>query len=240
MFVGMYIAQDSPFTDRRVRQALNYGVNAVQIVDDLFAGYGKRYGSWVVPPNNNMALEPWPYDPGKARELLAEAGYKDGFTTTLRTPSEVYYRDVATAQAIAQQLGEIGVTVKVEVVEWDTHLRDLLSDDPPPLFLLAMNSRGNELEDLRALSSDFAFNPTGWQNESFEETLGRASQNFNDNARSRLLGEAQAIAYEDAPCIWLWRKHRFYRIDPDLDWTPRPDGLVYLYQPKTSSAETKE
>jgi peptide/nickel transport system substrate-binding protein len=236
MFIGMRIRGASPLTDKRVRQALNYGVNVDQIVDDWLEGYGERYGSWVNPPANNLDLAPWPYDPDQARELLAEAGYQEGFTSTLRIPAGVYYRDSAIAAAIAQQLEEIGIIVTVEMVDWTTYAPALLSGDVPPLFLLGLNSRGDGLEDLKNLSANFAFNPTGWRNGAFEDTLKRAVNSLNENTQTRLMNEAQAIAYDEAPWIWLWRPYDFYGISQSLDWTPRRDGLVYLYVTTSSSA----
>ena len=231
MFIGIRMDEGSPLADKRVRQALNYGVNVEQIVDDWLAGYGERYGSWVNPPWNNPALTPWPYDPDLARELLAEAGYREGFTTTLYTPVGAYYQDVAIAETIAQQLGEIGITVEVETIEWTAYVRDLLSDNVAPLFFLGLNSRGDGLEDVKNLSGDFAFNPIAWQSESFEGALSQAVTTFNEDARSNLLNKAQSIANEEAPWIWLWRPYLFYGVSNDLAWQPRADGLVYLYQP---------
>jgi peptide/nickel transport system substrate-binding protein len=228
MLIGIRIEEGSPLADKRVRQALNYGVNVEQIVDDWLAGYGERYGSWVNPPWNNSELAPWPYDPDLARDLLAEAGYREGFTTTLRTPAGVYYQDVAVAEAVAQQLGEIGVTVEVETVDWATYVGELLSGNVAPLFLLGLNSHGDGLEDVKNLSAAFAFNPTGWRSESFEEILGRALNTFNEDSRARLLNQAQSIAYDEAPWIWLWRQYEFYGVSNELDWAPRADGLIYL------------
>lgn len=230
IFVGIHIEKGSPLADKRVRQALNYGVNVEQIISDLFQGYGEHYGSWVNPPSNNPKLAPWPYDPDLARDLLAEAGYQTGFTTTLQTPSGIYYQDVAIAEAIAQQLGEIGITVEVETVDWNTHTHRLLSGEAAPLFLLGLNSHGDGLEDVTNLSTNFAFNPTGWQNDSFEEVVRQAAGTFNEATRTRLLNEAQAIAYDEAPWIWLWRSYDFYGVRQGFDWTPRRDGLIYLYK----------
>jgi peptide/nickel transport system substrate-binding protein len=240
MFIGMHIEAGSPLEDKRVRQALNYGVDVERVVDDWLGGYGERYGSWVNPPSNNPELAPWPYDPDRARELLAEAGYSEGFTTTLRMPAGVYYHDVEIAQAIAQQLREIGVTVEVETVDWTDFVRQMLSGDIPPLFLLGLNSRGDGLEDLKNMSATFAFSPTGWRSEPFEDALKQALNTFTESARLRLMLDAQMIAYEEAPWIWLWRQYDFYGIGQGLDWTPRRDGLVYLYESPADSLEDTE
>ncbi len=236
LFVGLHVQEDSSLADKRVRQAINYGVNVEEIVDNYLAGYGERYGSWVNPPANNPELAPWPYDPELARQLLTEAGYSEGLTLTLRTPADVYDQDVAIAEAIARQLGQIGLTVKVDPVKnWEVYVRELLGSNPTPLFLLELNSRGDGLQDMLNMSQSFAFNPTGWHNASFEEVAGRAIGTFNDNSRARLLNEAQVIARDEAPWIWLWRPYDFYGVSQSFDWTPRRDGLVYLYSSTTSS-----
>lgn len=240
MLIGMHVAEGGPLEDKRVRQALNYGVNVEQIVGDLLEGYGERYGSWVNPPANNIDLAPWVYDPDLARELLGQAGYQNGITMTLSVPINTYTQGVAIAEAVAQQLGEIGVMVEVQSTDWSSFVQRLLSDDIPDLFVLGLNSRGDGLEDVRNLSIDFAFNPTGWHNNAFEDMLERARSTVNADLRAQQLNEAQAIAYDEAPWIWLWRQYNFYGVSQDLEWTPRRDGLVNLYRPLPSTPDTQE
>jgi ABC-type transport system substrate-binding protein len=172
---------------------------------------------------------------------LVEAGYGEGFTTTLRTPVGIYHNDAAIAEAVARQLAELNIVVRVETVSnWGVYAHQLLNDDTAPLFLLGINSRGDALEHVSYLSSDFPFNPSGWRNESFEKVVERAANTLNNDARNRLLDEAQAIAYEEAPMVWLWRPYDFYGVSNTLNWAPRPDGLVNLYKPETSPAEGNE
>jgi peptide/nickel transport system substrate-binding protein len=233
MLIGIHAAPDTPLADRRVRQALNYGVDVARVADEWLEGYGERYGSWVNPPGNNPALVPWPYDPDLARQLLADAGYADGFEVTLTAPSGAYYQDAAIAQSIAQQWDEIGVRVQVEALDWSTYVERLLSEDVPPLFLLEMNSRGNTLQDVCNLSQSWPYNPTGWHEPLFEQQLQLAARTFDPQARASSLDELQALAYDEAPWVWLWRPYRFYGVSQSLDWTPRRDGLVNLYEPRS-------
>ncbi|MCB0166217.1 MAG: hypothetical protein KDI79_18445 [Anaerolineae bacterium] len=240
LFVGMRIKADSPLADARVRQALNYAVNVQQLIDDQQAGYGTHYGSWVSGPAGNPELSPWPYDPERARSLLEEAGYAEGFATTLHTPVGVYPNDAEIAKAIAQQLEQIGIKVKViPINNWDVYVRELLNNASIDLFLLRLNSHQDGLEDVSNLSHSFLFNPTNWQNEAFEDLLARAVNTFNEESRNRLLQEAQAVAYEDAPWLWLWRPYHFYGVSPTLTWTPRADGLIYLYRSTTTANESE-
>lgn len=232
MLIGIRAEEGSPLRDRRVRRALNYGLNVDKIAADFLEGYGQRYGSWVNPPWNHPDLPPWKYDPDLARLRLTEAGYTEGFQTTLSVPAGVYPQGEAIAEAIAAQWSKIGLEVKVEVLDWGNYAHRLISGETSTLFLLSMNSRGDGLEDTRNLSADFPFNPTGWYNQTFEDTVRQAAQTFDETKRLTLLQEAQAIAYEEAPWVWLWRPYLFYGLSHNLDWAPRPDGLVYLYRPQ--------
>jgi peptide/nickel transport system substrate-binding protein len=105
-----------PFSDVRVRQAMNYAVDVQLVIDALLAGSGERLASFFVP--NGLGydpdLEPYPYDPERARALLAEAGYADGFDTAI--DSTVTERsDIV--DAIANQLTEVGIRTTVNRLE---------------------------------------------------------------------------------------------------------------------------
>jgi peptide/nickel transport system substrate-binding protein len=234
MLIGINVNAQPPLGNQLVRQALNYAIDVDQIAEDYLAGYGERYGSWINPPHHSQSLLPWPYDPERARELLAEAGYTDGFTTTLATPIGVYPNDFEIAKAVARQLEEVGIHAVVEQNEWPIFARRLLSENKPPLFLLGINSHGDALEDAKNLSTHFPFNPTEWENENFELAVNRASYALNDEVRARRLDEVQAIAYNEAPWIWLWRAYDFYGVSNGLNWTPRRDGVVNLYKPQAN------
>jgi peptide/nickel transport system substrate-binding protein len=233
LFVGLRFEDSTPLMDKGVRQALNYAVDVQALITKFNAGYGQRYGSWVNPPHANPDLSPWPYDPQKARDLLAQAGYPDGLTITMDTPVGRYYRDQEIAEAIAAQLAEVGITVTVQPWEWPEYVRErLVPKETAPLFLLSVTSRGNGLEDTQNLAYGFPFNPTLWYNEEFENLLSQAEEEFNQTLHLNLLHQAQAIAYEEVPWIWLWRPFLLYGVSRDLDWwQPRADGLIYLYTP---------
>jgi peptide/nickel transport system substrate-binding protein len=233
LFVGFRAQVGTPLADKRVRQALNYAIDVPALIAEFHADYGQPYGSWVNPPNANSDLSPWPYDPDKAKDLLVQAGYPDGFEVAMDTPVGRYDRDQEIAEAVAAQLAKVDIKVKVQPREWSAYVREqLVPQATSPLFLLSLMSRGNGLEDTQNLAFDFPFNPTLWHNEEFERLLSQAEETFNQTLRSSILQQAQAIAYEEAPWIWLWRPFLFYGVSQDLDWwQPRADGLVYLYTP---------
>ena len=107
--------ENSPFYDAKVRQAMCYAIDADTIVDTLGYGYYTRTNQWAAPGaiTYNDQVEGYPYDPEKAKALLAEAGYPDGFDTTIYASNGID----TWATAIADQLTQVGIRTKVEMID---------------------------------------------------------------------------------------------------------------------------
>jgi peptide/nickel transport system substrate-binding protein len=137
MFVGMNAFKE-PFTDVRVRQAMNYAVDWDTIIETVLDGYAYRNassaGSKLVGYDPDLA--PYPYDPDKARELLAEAGYPDGFEALFDGPVGRYVRDREVAEAVAGYLNEVGITTQMNLNEWGTFWSRFLGLEIPGFYLL--------------------------------------------------------------------------------------------------------
>jgi ABC-type transport system substrate-binding protein len=112
---------NSPFADVRVRQAIEHAIDKQTLVDSLTYGYGKVCNQYASPRSwgVNPDVRGYPYDPDKARRLLAEAGYPNGFKTTLYTPGWGFY--VYPPPAIQEYLKKVGITVEIEVVGQGRH-----------------------------------------------------------------------------------------------------------------------
>lgn len=126
---AMYLNHDAkPFDDERVRQALCYAVDPQSIIDLLSDGKGTQIGSSMFPAFGKYYMpelnELYDRDLEKAKALLAEAGYPDGFSFTLTVPSN-YQQHVDTAQVIAEQLKEVGVNAEINLIEWESWLSDV-------------------------------------------------------------------------------------------------------------------
>ncbi|MDR1955851.1 MAG: ABC transporter substrate-binding protein [Treponema sp.] len=117
-----------PLDDVRVRQALCYTVDIPQIIETAFYGMGEPSGSPLIPGLNayydSSLKNPYPVDIQKARALLAEAGYADGFTLEITVPAN-YTMHVDTAQVLVNQLANIGVTATIKLVDWATWLSEV-------------------------------------------------------------------------------------------------------------------
>lgn len=126
---AMYLNNaEKPFDDVRVRQALCYAVDRQQILDLAFDGYGSLIGSSMYPAFGKYFDEGltnyYGHDVEKAKALLADAGYPDGFSMTITVPSN-YQPHIDTAQVIVEQLKAVGVTAEIQLVEWGTWLSDV-------------------------------------------------------------------------------------------------------------------
>lgn len=198
-----------PFQDVRVRQAINYAVNKEEIIRAVLGG-NATVADAPIPPAafGHVSVGPYPYDPEKAKQLLAAAGYPNGFKTTLRfNPG---WRETA-AELIQAQLKRVGIDVELIRMEWGAYL-DFTSrpaeENQTDMFLLGWVTVTMDADyGLYAL-----FHSTEWppkSNRSFysnprvDELLDRARAVVSDQVRKELYAEALRIIWNDAPWCFL-------------------------------------
>ena len=155
-----------PFDNVLVRQALNYAIDRDAIVAGILRGVGVPADSIVAPTVVGYAPQDrYGYDPAKSKELLAEAGYPNGFSTTIWTPQGRYYMDRETVIAIQAQLRAVGINADVEVIDWSTYLtvlREPQDVNKSELYWLGWNrARPISRSSSRPSSTALACRPTG-------------------------------------------------------------------------------
>src|SRR2546426_282712 len=204
--------QKKPFDDKRVRQALNYAVNKEAIVRDVLKGTGSLSRGPVLPATwgADSGLKPYPYDPERARRLLAEAGYPSGFSTSLWVPESGsgMQAPVPMSTVIQSNLKAVGVTVTLQTMEWGAYLAKLRTKEQE-LFALSWMA-GNEDPDMvmYPLLHSSQWTPAGpnralYKNERFDELLHQARLTTDQGKRASLYREAQRILVDDPPWIFI-------------------------------------
>ena len=223
---------DEPLQDKRVRQAMNYAIDFDAISEGLFGGHVKRMSYVFNPPFNHPTIEPYAYDPDRARSLLAEAGYPNGFElSSLDTPIGKWIQDFELAQVVASQLAAIGIsfTEGVRTYEWGNYRTKLLSYDLPGLF---MQGSGGEFELLTEAADLTITSPSNfyrWENSEYESLWNELQTSLDADRRMAIGHRMQEIVREEAPWIFLHIQPDTYGVSDRVDWTPRPDEVLHLW-----------
>jgi peptide/nickel transport system substrate-binding protein len=224
----------NPFRDLRVRRALSLAINRQAIAERLMDGAALPASNLVSPPVFGYAadLKPDAYDPESAKRLLAEAGYPDGFATTLSAPNNRYVNDEQIAQAVAQMLARVGVRARVETMPMNVYLPKGFKNE----FAFAMLGWGSFSGDLalRALVATpdaargfGAFNWSGYSNPRVDRLIERALATLDEKAREETAREAMREAMRDYAVIPLHHQLATWAMKSSLRYAPRTDEFTF-------------
>jgi peptide/nickel transport system substrate-binding protein len=207
----------NPLRDVRVRQAISHLINREALVNSLLSGGGVPAGQ-IVPEGQggfDPSLLPTPYDPARARALLAEAGWPNGFGLTIHSSNNRFPQDAAMAQAIGQMLARGGIRVNgVMTMPFNVYIGQA-TEQRFSAFLFAYNSASPHSADgLRGLlaTRDLprgmgGVNRGRYSNAEFDAALAKALEVFDEHERNRLLAAATRIGMQDQGIIpLLWQK----------------------------------
>src|SRR6056297_3203617 len=209
-----YIAMNcekEPFDNKLVRQAMNYAIDRQSIIDAVYGSAGQVAKNPLPPTmwSYNDDIDPYPYDPAKAKELLAEAGYADGFETTLwAMPVARPYNPNARriAEIVQEDLSELGVEAEIVSYDWGTYL-DRTDTGEHSMAMLGWTGDNGDPDNFLfvLLSIPAAEVPAGniafWKNKEFNDRIVQAKETFDQAERTRLYEEAQEIFHEEAPWV---------------------------------------
>ncbi len=231
-YIALVNFQEGPLQSKEVRQAFNYAVNVPELIEFVLDGSGTQMAGClsVLNPDHDPSLEPYPFDPEKAVQLIRDAGYEPSeLKLTLDSPDGRYPQDREVAMAIADQLGEIGIDVSVRVNEWGTHLDRIINRNTGEMFLLgwgpAFNAQGT-IESLMSTERTYSGFGLPWLDEMIADAVGLVDPDEMREAWD----EIQQIVYDEAPWIFLWQQHDLWGVNVDLDWTPRADERVLGFE----------
>lgn len=197
-----------PFDDIRVRRAISHAINRKDLIDGVGQGYGTPIGSHFAPHNKAYVdlTGRYPYDPAKARALLAEAGHANGIETTLKLPPVVYAR--RGGEIIAAQLKAVGINARIENIEWAQWLDQVFKRGEFDLTIVSHT----EPNDIGIYArDDYYFH---YAKPAFKALMTTLAEAPTEEARDDVLRQAQRMLADDAvnaflfqlPKIGVWNK----------------------------------
>ncbi|OSP53471.1 ABC transporter substrate-binding protein [Pseudoruegeria sp. SK021] len=232
--VGLLLTFDTSveeLKDPRVRQALNYAVDKQTILDRLLMGRGTVLQGQMLTSNTfgfNADLEPFSYDPEKAKALLAEAGYSDGFETSITTRSGKYLADVDICNVIAAMFSDIGVITTVNVVEQGVYSKMATAHDMGPMHMVGWYSLGDA--DFATVWFTQGSGRAYWENEEYEKEFVAGRSTVDEEARLAAYHRMTEIMHEECPAVFLFGLPTVYGKSSDLEgWTPPSDKILRLH-----------
>jgi peptide/nickel transport system substrate-binding protein len=195
----------NPLKDPRVREALSLSINRQALVERVLNGAAEPAGQFVPEGMVGYApnLQPDPYDVEKAKKLLSEAGYPNGFSLTLHAPNDRYLNDEQVAQTIGQFFARIGLDVKVQALPYSV-FSTAATKLEYSIFLMGFgNTTGDSARGMTAVLATFdaasglgANNRGRYSNPEFDKLINAAAVTSDDDKREGYLQQAAVIAFE--------------------------------------------
>ena len=223
IFLAFNAVAPGPLQDVRVRQAINLAVDVDKIIRTVMEGNAKRMVGplSVISRHLDPKLKPYPLDLAKAKALLQAAGYA-GAPITLHTPNGRYLKDKEAAQAIADQLTQAGINVKLQVDEWGTLLDLVKAGKIDGMYFFGRSDTtldGSMIRDwFRTVSTWVTYS-----DKKLDAAIDNALPIVNAEKRRQAFYELQAQVQEQAPWLFLWTQVDVYGVNKNLQWTPRGD-----------------
>lgn len=214
----------APFNNRLVRRAVSHAVNRDLIIEGALFGFGQPIGSHYTRQSRAFIdlTERYPHDVNRARALLAEAGYPDGFDATLRLPPRPYARRAG--EVITAQLAEVGIRLQIENIEWAQWLDQVFTRREFDMTIIEHIEPADHGIYAR---DDYYF---GYSSPEFNVLLGRSEIETDERVKDDLLRQIQTMIADDAVNVFLaqsaqlgvWRKNLFGLWED----TPIPANIV--------------
>ncbi|MGH9175124.1 MAG: ABC transporter substrate-binding protein, partial [Vicinamibacterales bacterium] len=218
----------NPFKDKRVRQAMFYSIDIEPILGDLMGALLIPAGVLVAPGVNSYTPEldqPPPHDPERARALLVEAGYPDGFSVTLDCPSEFGDEEVATCRGVAEQLGAVGIEVAVNFLSTDELYGKIYKDRHSDFFLEATTMEPDPERMLRERFTQDFWNVTGYADPRVDQLIEKIETEMVTYARDAYLEEVWKIVTGDVVYLPIRHGVSVFALRENLEIPPDPWGV---------------
>jgi peptide/nickel transport system substrate-binding protein len=216
---------ETPMTDVRVRQAIAHAIDREAIAENLVGEGAAVQKSMCVPVQFGCETDvtQYPYDPERAKELLAEAGYEEGFSVPFYA-----YRDRPYSEAVLNYLRAVGIDGDLQFLQWRA-LRPLIAEDQTQIAHLTFGSNGM-LDASASTGYYFQFGPDDYaRDEEVRDWLAEAETTMDPEARTELYSKALKKIADEAYYIPLFVYGRTYAFNSDLEYPLTPDEMAHFY-----------
>lgn len=218
-----------PFKDNTaLRQAINHAIDKEEIIRNLLGGAASPSTCQITTPSYfgyHPGLKPYAFDPQKARQLIARSGYRNQ-TIELEVPLGRYQQAQEIAQAVAAQLEDVGLKVKLVEMEFGSWINKYVKlgnlGDSAVLGQAWITLDAGGLLTTYHSTSEYAY----WNNKEFDTVLEEARRTPDAARRAALYHKANEVMCREAPVAFLWTQPITYATSPRVQWKPRADELI--------------
>lgn len=221
----------SPLDDVRVRQAFAHAIDVPLIIQEVLGGFANHSNSTVHTTSIGWDpdLPPFEYDPDKARQLLAEAGYPDGFSMPFVGGPTVWPATEESGEAISGFLAEVGIDAPFQLIEWGDYFDRFRNGELEGIFLWG-NLSG--IDPQTSLNLNYHSPPVGQQvyynNPDLDALIEAAQTDMNPESRLATIKEIQAFMKQEVSIVPLWQYMEVGAISSRFSWQPRGDFFLQI------------
>ena len=225
------VGEETPLDDIRVRQAMNYAVDRDALIAGVLDGYAVKVASISTPEYEGYDpdVQGYTYDPDQARQLLADAGYADGFTIECSvSPGLLNGTDVV--QAIAGQLAEVGINMTITEVDSATQREQIGAGTVAPTFLQGLGGPYCDINLIASIGFTEGARYCTWVDQEFMDLAAQAASEMDADVRAELFSQMQQMMVDKAPALWLYQQDTLYAYNSAKvqGWTARTDEVVLM------------
>ncbi len=231
-----------PCDNRLLRQAINYAANIDGIIQSVLYGNATRVATTVAPwhVGFNPDLKPYPYDADKAKSLMREAGFANGFDLNINYIQGRYLKDKEVAEAIAQELNKVGIRAKPVLREAALQTQEDLAQrldglifaswgnwifDADNQLFVRWHTSARDTANAGKLQSSLPYS-----NPEFDTLVEQARIELDEKKRLDLYKKAQQILYDDAAALFMYTLTDIYGVDNWVLWEPRKDEMIWAHE----------
>jgi len=229
-----------PTADKRVRQAINYAVDADEIIKGVMDGKAVRVSTMLTSLHFGFdaGLKPIKHDPARAKKLLTEAGFPNGVDIVLNGPQGRYVRDKEVAEVVAGQLTKSGIRTTMRSFEFVTYLNTMVYvHKAGPVWLIGW---GHPTMDAEAIYVPLFKAPglfVNWHNDDFNGMTEEAQTQMDEKKRLAQYHKINKLWVEEAPAVPLYQQIDLYGANRRLAWKARSDELIRAYDMSLKEAK---